>query len=117
MEDVLAHLNATELYQLCRRAGLATRPGEKPAYYIKCLKGELAPGSDPFDTWRDALIKLIGLHWMTLQAQLVCEARNLKHPDPEQRNERPCYGCTNLQVLKCVSSPKVYNHIVKLRKK
>jgi hypothetical protein len=64
----------------------------------------MAEEDHPVDRWRVALIRFIEDYWATLQPQLKCPAKDLLHPKPEMRNPRPCFGCSDLQVMHCLTS-------------
>ncbi len=98
-------LNHTELYQLCRRAGLHPHPRATRLELIAYLLGELEdPRYDevahPIDSLRLALITFLTEFWTTLRPQITCPAKMLK--DPKEPNPRPCFGCSDPQVVTCV---------------
>jgi hypothetical protein len=104
-------LNQTELYQLCRRAGINVHPGTSREHLISYLEGELDdPQSTvnttvythPIDRWRAAIITFLDEYWAKVHPQLKCYARNLNHPDETKRDRTPCFKCTDLQVMTCV---------------
>lgn len=119
--ELFADYNHTELYQLCRRKGLGVRPAMNRVQLIDLLTdgGEIEEVNNPIDELRDALIAFILQHWRTLRPQLKCPAKDLKNPDPSKENPRPCYGCSDMQVVTCVSTQRTQNleRIVQLRKK
>lgn len=109
--------NLTELYQLCRKNGLAVPPGMTREHYIGWLTGELAlpEVSGPIDSWRWGLIGFIGDYWMTMRPQLTCPAKNLKdekNPDPT-----PCFRCPDAQVVTCIVQNRKSEHLIRMRKK
>lgn len=57
----------------------------------------------PADRWRVALIRFIEDYWATLQPQLKCPAKDLLNPTPALRNPRPCFGCSDMQVMYCLT--------------
>lgn len=57
----------------------------------------------PVDKWRLTIISFLLDYWERVHPQLQCPAKDMKHPDPAQRNERPCFGCSDLQVMACVA--------------
>lgn len=96
-------VNRTELYQTCRRNGLAVPPGLSREHYIAWLTGELErpSGLGSLDSWRWGLIGFIDQYWMRLRPQLTCPAKDLKDvPNP---NPTPCFGCSDMQVIACVA--------------
>lgn len=106
--------NHTELQQLCRHVGIQVRPDEASEVmvaYLECWKE--APPLDiterPVDDWRDALIKFFHQFWTRVETQITCPARYLK--DPVQPNPRPCYGCTDITVMKCVLSMDTHGNL------
>ena len=101
-------MNRTELYQLCKKAGMKVNPMNSKRNLAMFLSGELAPPAmveenHPVDMWRWAIIDLISEYWMSLKAQVKCPAKYLKHPDPEKVNPKPCFGCPDQQVMHCVA--------------
>lgn len=122
-DEVFADINRTELYQLCRQAGLHVHPAWDRLKLVRALQDRLAPEDlsfeHPVDSIRDALIAFIDQHWRTLRPQLKCPAKDLKNPDLSKRNERPCFGCSDMQVTTCFSEQRPENQarIIQLRKK
>lgn len=110
-DNPFAALNHTELYQLCRKKGLGVRPtmtrGALSA--LLCDTGEIDEVENPVDSWRDALIAFIGNYWTSLRPQLKCPAKNLRNPDPEMVNPKPCFGCPDMQVMSCVAQQSKSN--------
>jgi hypothetical protein len=109
----LQRLNRTELYQLCMKAELLVHPASPKEHLIKCLTGEYLPPpwteeDHPAHRWRFAIINFISEYWSGLHAQLRCPARNLRNPDPEQQDPRPCFKCMDHQVLSCVADNRKY---------
>lgn len=105
--DAFADLNRTELYQLCRRAGLKVNPAWDRPQLVAAIQDSVPNDcavEHPIDELREALIELISQYWRTLQPQLKCPAKYLKHFDPEKRDPRPCFGCSDVQVMTCVST-------------
>jgi hypothetical protein len=113
-------LNRTELYQLCRRAGRNVHPAWEREELVAALMDtlEVDAGVHPVDALRDSLIAFIQQHWRTLRPQLRCPAKDLDHPDPNKINHRPCFGCSDMQVVTCVSTqgPANQQRIMQLRK-
>jgi hypothetical protein len=114
----LQRCNRTELYQLCRRAGINVHPGTPREWLIGFLLGDyeapkMSEEEHPVDRWRVALIRFIEDYWARLQPQLKCPAKDLKHPNAEQRNTRPCFGCSDMQVMNCLADNA--NNIERIR--
>ena len=105
LRELLSRLNRTELYQLCRKNGIPAPPGYPKESYIEWLIDEAPPPIDPgpVDSWREGLIAFIGAYWMKLRPQLKCPAKDMRDVPAERLNPRPCYGCSDAQVLHCVS--------------
>ena len=105
--EVFADLNRTELYQLCRRAGLHVHPAWEREHLIQALQDAIPDDAlgfeHPIDDLREALIAFITQHWKTLRPQLKCPAKDLMHPDPKKVNSRPCFGCSDMRVVACVT--------------
>jgi len=92
---------------LCRRAGVNVHPNMERKYLIGVLDGDIeAPPmteqSHPIDRWRHAIIGFLLDYWVRVHPQLKCPARNLNHPEETRRDRRPCFKCTDLQVMTCV---------------
>jgi hypothetical protein len=102
LAELFVGVNRTELYQICRRNGLAVPPGHSSEAYIGWLTGEVEPPEDGgvIDSWREGLIRFIGDYWMRLRPQLTCPAKDLK--DSPNPNPKPCFGCSDAQVITCV---------------
>jgi len=110
--QLLAGVNLTELYQTCRRNGLQVPPGRSAEEYIGWISGELElpETAGSIDSWRNGLISFIDAYWMSLRPQLTCPAKNLKdvpNPDP-----RPCFGCSDMQVVTCLVQGHQYEHLI-----
>lgn len=118
--EAFAPFNRTELYQLCRKAGLLVQPSWARELYIAALLGApIQPEEHVVDGLRDGLIAFIGEYWKTLQAQLKCPAKNLHNPDPDKVVHDPCYRCLDMQVVACVSnmSPNNQQRLLQLRRR
>lgn len=79
---------------------------------ILLLEGQIepAPIENPFDEWRDAIMRFLLDHWPVVASQLTCPA---KSGDP-----KACYQCVDAQVLSCVvqqSEPD--QRLIELRRK
>lgn len=110
-EDIYEDLNRTELYQLCRRAGVQVDPAWDRQQLITAIQ-DLSPDdvvSHHIDELREALMGLISQYWRTLQPQLKCPAKYMKHFDPAKCNPRPCFGCSDIQVMTCVATEEPSN--------
>lgn len=118
--DLLASLNHTELYQACKRLGVNAHPSSTREELILALAGEegapsLREEDHPFDSWRWALIGFISDYWKTIQPQLKCPARMLHHP--QEPDPRPCFKCTDAQVMTCVTNKKEVEQLIQLHRK
>jgi len=112
-------LNRTELYQLCRRAGMNVHPLTDPRYLAAYLDGEVEPPpcdetSHPIDRCRHAIIGFLDEYWARVHPQLKCPARNLNNPDETKRDRRPCFGCTDLQVVACIEQNGKNESLIRL---
>lgn len=117
--EVFDSYNTTELYQVCISKGLRVSPGWTRKKYIEALVTEEADSYNVADELRDALIAFIDRYWTQLRAQLTCPAKDMRHHDPEKVNPKPCYGCSDMQVITCVAKQSENNliKINRLRKK
>jgi hypothetical protein len=101
--DDLRACNHTELYQLCKRAGLKATPDMPKGTLLALLDGELEDGGfeNPIDDLRDGLMGFLLQHWRRVSAQLFCPA---KSGDP-----KACHQCVDAQVIHCLvtNSPQV----------
>lgn len=115
----LQGFNQTELYQMCRRSGVPVHPSMSSEQLIQALHGLIQASGNPVDDLRDGLIAVIGAHWMALQAQLKCPAKNLRSLDPEKVNPKPCYGCLDMQVIACCVElpPPLQEKLSQIRRK
>lgn len=113
----LGRLNRTELYQMCRGAGVNVTPSATREELIAFLTGEAEPqgvneATHPIDSWRHGIIGFLGDHWSTLEPQIKCPAKNLRHPT--NPNPRPCFGCLDAQVIACVSQNTIQvEHLIR----
>lgn len=103
--------NHTELYQLCRRAGLKVSPSMSVEELALVMSGELDDGirTNEIDSWRHGLTGFVFDHWQVLQPQLTCPIRS---KDPNS-----CWTCTDIQVIACLSANQQYEHLIKLHRK
>lgn len=121
MAELLTSLNHSELYQLAYKAGYSPHPDLSREGLVELLiegPKELQP-SHPIDELRSALITFIEMYWKTLQPQLKCPAKNLKNPDPSKVDPKPCFGCSDMQVVTCFSLQNTPNQerIIQLRRR
>jgi len=103
----LSALNHTELYQMCRRAGLVIPPNLPREDMMALLVND---GPDPImdvpmDNWRRAIARFVLDHWNTLQNQITCP---LKSKDPNS-----CFGCLDTQVMLCIVQNTNYERQLK----
>jgi len=119
LRDILSRYNHTELYQLCRRAGLRVQPALRRDYYVEVLLGATPESANVLDELRDNIITFLDEYWRVLQAQLKCPAKNLYHPDVEKVDKKPCYKCLDLQVIACMSvmNPVSQGRLTQLRRR
>jgi hypothetical protein len=89
--------NYTELYQLCRRAGLHVLPSYPREKLVAILEGleEDQQVGHPVDDYRDAIKRFVDDFRPKLQSQLTCPAKDPNDP-------RPCYKCVDTQVFACL---------------
>lgn len=97
--------NHTELYQTCCAAGILVRPNEPREVMIDYLEGwkeppEMRESDNVFHGWRTGIIGFLNEYWKHIATQIVCPARTMK--DPNNPNPRPCFGCTDTQVVTCL---------------
>lgn len=93
-------------------------PASPREHLMKYLTGEYLPPAwdetdHPVHKWRHAIIKFLSEYWANVHAQLKCPARNLRHPDEKRRDSRPCFGCTDHQVLFCVAHNAKYDALLR----
>lgn len=103
--SIYERFNRTELYQTCMRAGILVRPNEATVEMIAYLEGLKEPPPYTNDDhvlhgWRDAFIAFFNEYWRKIETQITCPARHLK--DKVNPNLKPCYGCTDMQVVACI---------------
>lgn len=104
--------NETELYQICRKAGIPVAPTTTKEKMIAYLKGDEDPPNveNVFDGWRDAIMRFLLDHWTIVETQLTCPA---KSGDP-----RSCYQCVDAQVISCVVQQNPHDQkLIELRRK
>lgn len=107
----LGKCNDTELYQLCRKAGIPVLPSTKRMELIAYLTGaqDPEPSEHPIDAWRHGLTGFVFDHWSVLEPQLTCPIRT---KDPNS-----CWGCTDTQVITCVVQNPDNEEAIRLHKK
>ncbi len=105
--------NQTELYQICRKAGLSAHPTATRQHLIALLLGDEEPSINefehPIDSWRHAIMKFIDEHWSMLETQLTCPAKT--------RDPRSCFNCVDAQVVTCVVSNRDNEHLIQLHRR
>jgi hypothetical protein len=104
-------VNDTELYQLCRRAGLLALPSFPREKLIALIEGleEQEQIEHPIDAWRDAIMVFVNDFWPKLQSQLTCPAKT--------RDPKACYGCVDTQVYACIVGNEACEPYIRLRRK
>ena len=109
---LLEACNQTELYQICRGAGLNAHPSTPRQKLIDLLLGDDVPSitetDHPIDSWRQGLMSFIEEYWSMLETQLTCPART--------RDPRSCFGCVDAQVVTCVVSNKNNENLIQLHR-
>lgn len=110
--------NYTELYQTCIAAGILVKPNEPFEDMVAYLEGVKEPpqyteADNVFHSWRHGIINFLLEHWRKIETQIMCPARALK--DPINPNPRPCFGCTDTQVVTCIitnaeNEPEIQAH-------
>ncbi len=108
--DSLLRCNATELYQLCRKAKLAVLPSASKEEMAALLIGELEPIEEyhNIDSWRIALMQFVLDYWRKLETQITCPAKS--------RDPRACFQCTDAQVITCVVDAEAHEDLIQLRR-
>jgi len=130
--EVFERCNETELYQRCKKAGMAVRPGTKKEELILYLLGEEKPLpiENEVDSWRIGLIGFLLDYWSMVRAQISCPAKILAEeldkdrprPDWESRvsdyrNPKACFTCLDTQVLSCIIDNETNRSLIQLKKK
>jgi hypothetical protein len=97
--------NHTELYQTCLSAGILVRPNEAWEEMVAYLEGWKEPpalqeSDNVFHTWRYGIIGFLLEFWKRIHTQITCPAKSMK--DEQNPNPRPCFGCTDAQVVTCI---------------
>ena len=110
---LLEQLNHTELYQLCRAAGLHVSPAASREELMAYLIGDAEPPpmnetTHPIDSWRHGIINFLLDHWAVVEGQLKCPARQL------MTDKRPCFQCLDTQAIACVvQNPGRKEHLIR----
>ena len=105
--DDLSSYNHSELYQLCRQAGVPCSPDMPRGTLMALLDGEITIDvENTMDELRDALMQFLLQHWRRVQAQLTCPA---KSGDPKS-----CYQCVDAQVTHCIQTNHVERQVHEL---
>ena len=93
---------------MCTRAGMVVLPTTPKENLINYLTGaeesDINEDDHPIHSWRNAFINFLLDQWKKMATQITCPAKTLK--DPINPNPRPCFGCTDIQVITCL----VQNH-------
>lgn len=107
----LYRCNETELYQLCRRAGLPIHPSATKEYMINVLIGEEEPNPQehPIDSWREGITGFVFEYWQRLEPQLTCPIRS--------KDPKSCWGCLDTQVMACVVQNPSNEYRIQLHRK
>lgn len=108
--EFLEMLNHTELYQMCRRAGIQVHPRASRTEMMDYLLAntEPPPTEHEIDSWRNGIMAFLMDHWEVVSPQITCPA---KSKDP-----RACYQCTDVQVINCVVQNPSNEHLIQLRR-
>lgn len=108
--EALSACNRTELYQLCKKAGLNPPTSASRADLIQYYLGEKEPPQEvnTIDLWRRGLKGFVSERWAVLQPQLVC---------PIRHDINACKGCLDTQVIACVVEQRHYEPLIQLHRK
>ena len=110
--DLFAHCNHTEVYQICRRLGLAVDPAMPRDQMISFLTGDAEPPVEErntVDSWRHGIMGFLLDNWEVVRAQLDCPA---KSGDP-----RACFSCVDARVISCVATNPENEHLIQIKRK
>lgn len=109
--ELFARCNRTELLQLAQGAGLHLHPLTPREKIIDIFLGIVEPPAPYLEmaSWRHGLMKLILDNWDNVRSQLNCPA---KSKDP-----RSCFGCTDMQVVTCLSENREHLYLISERKR
>lgn len=108
-DSVFAAYNHTELIQTCAAAGILVRPNESREGMIAYLEGAASPPAiaeddNAVNNWRNAFHGFFREYWKAIETQITCPARHMM--DKVNPQPRPCYGCSDMQVMACVATLK-----------
>jgi hypothetical protein len=84
---------------------------------VACLTGEIELPPEhvhPIDEWRHGIIGFLNDYWTTLEPQIKCPAKMMRHPT--QPNPNPCFGCLDTQTIACVVQNAKLLHLIELHK-
>jgi len=110
VREQLAGCNHTEMYQLCRRKGLAVDPGMLLSQLVNTfIESKPDPELNVFDSWRHGITGFVFKHWKVLEPQLTCPIRS--------KDPKSCWGCLDTQVAACVSSNAQDEQSIQLHRK
>jgi hypothetical protein len=106
----LSRCNRTELYQLCKQAGLNPYPNAQRQDLMALFVGqtEIPKETHEIDTWRRGLKGFVTERWATLQPQLTC---------PIRADINACTQCLDAQVVTCVVEQKKIEPLIQLHRK
>jgi hypothetical protein len=65
--------------------------------------------TNPLDAWRNGLAGFVLDYWKSLQTQVRCP---LMSQDPNS-----CFGCLDMQVVKCIVTNAVNEHLIERYKR
>ncbi len=107
--ESLRKCNRTELYQLCKRAGLHPPTGATHTELAQYLLGEreVPQETNEIDLWRRGLKGFVEEKWAILQPQLTC---------PIRRDINACHGCLDAQVITCVVEQRTQETLIQLHR-
>lgn len=110
LRDVLLKYNRTELYQICRKAGIPVHPTASVEKMVDCLLGIDVPDarSHAIDEIRYAQMDFLREHRSTLGLQIRCPAQSMERT--------ACFSCVDTQVLSCLLSSGHQDAILRHRK-
>src|SRR3989304_6232443 len=110
LSEALDKCNRTELYQLCKRAGLQPPTAASRSELIQYLGGELEPPKETneIDLWRRGLKGFVWERWAVLQPQLTC---------PIRQDINACRDCLDTQVVTCVVEQRDCEPLIQMHRK
>jgi hypothetical protein len=108
--DLLDSCNRTELYQLCKHAGLNPKPNAPREILIRSFIGEIEPEREinDLDLWRRGLKGFVQERWAVLEPQITC---------PIRQDINACTSCLDAQVVACVVEQKDQEPLIQLHRK